>query len=195
MTTRPGAKSTAGFAGLRPLDRGTIVAPVPMIPSVRIVKRAFDIAGAIVGLVITAPLIPFIALSIKLTSSGPVFYRQRRAGELRAHLDSGLEFDEFNMLKFRTMRADAEKATGAVLASVNDDRVTSVGRYLRKSRLDELPQLLNVLLGQMSIVGPRPERPELLRNLARAIPFFEERLRGVRPGITGLAQILSLIHI
>jgi lipopolysaccharide/colanic/teichoic acid biosynthesis glycosyltransferase len=87
------------------------------------------------------------------------------------------------------MRVDAEKLTGAVLASENDPRVTRVGRFLRKSRLDELPQLVNVLLGQMSLVGPRPERPELLVNLALAIPFFEERMRDVKPGLTGLTQV------
>jgi lipopolysaccharide/colanic/teichoic acid biosynthesis glycosyltransferase len=87
------------------------------------------------------------------------------------------------------MRTDAEKFTGAVLASENDPRVTRVGKFLRKTRLDELPQLWNVLRGEMSLVGPRPERPELFRNLMLAIPFFEERMRGVRPGITGFAQI------
>jgi lipopolysaccharide/colanic/teichoic acid biosynthesis glycosyltransferase len=93
------------------------------------------------------------------------------------------------MFKFRTMRPDAEKGTGAVLAGQNDPRVTRVGRFLRKSRFDELPQLFNVLRGEMSLVGPRPERPELLGDLALAIPLFEERMRGVKPGITGLAQV------
>jgi lipopolysaccharide/colanic/teichoic acid biosynthesis glycosyltransferase len=93
------------------------------------------------------------------------------------------------MLKFRSMRVDAEKLTGAILAGENDPRVTRVGRLLRKTRLDELPQLWNVLAGDMSLVGPRPERPELFENLALAIPFFEERMRDCKPGITGLAQI------
>lgn len=164
-----------------------------MLQSVRLAKRAIDIAGSLVGLAITAPVIPVIAAAIRLDSPGPIFYRQRRAGTLR-----GIEqvngsrrflFDEFSMHKFRTMRQDAEKGTGAVLASKDDDRITGVGRFLRKTRLDELPQLLDVLRGAMSLVGPRPERPELITNLAFAIPFFEERMRDVKPGITGLAQV------
>jgi lipopolysaccharide/colanic/teichoic acid biosynthesis glycosyltransferase len=99
------------------------------------------------------------------------------------------KFVEFEMLKFRTMRPDAEKHTGAVLAGENDPRVTRVGRFMRKTRLDELPQLWNVLIGDMSLVGPRPERPELFENLTLAIPFFEERMRDCKPGITGLAQV------
>jgi lipopolysaccharide/colanic/teichoic acid biosynthesis glycosyltransferase len=133
-----------------------------------------------------------IAAAIRLESPGPIFYGQRRAGMLRPRNDQNgrdLVSDEFTMYKFRSMRTDAEKGTGAVLASKNDPRITRVGRFLRKSRLDELPQLWNVLKGEMSLVGPRPERPELLRDLALAIPFFEERMRGVKPGITGLAQI------
>ena len=93
------------------------------------------------------------------------------------------------MLKFRSMRPDAERLTGVVVASKDDPRITKVGKFLRKTRLDELPQFLNVLLGEMSIVGPRPERPELAEQLAMAIPYFEERMRDVKPGITGLAQI------
>ncbi len=164
-----------------------------MLQSVRLAKRAIDIAGSLVGLAIVAPVIPVIAAAIRLDSSGPIFYRQRRAGMLRGvnkvNGSRRFIFDEFSMHKFRTMRQDAEKGTGAVLASKDDDRVTRVGRFLRKTRLDELPQLLDVLRGEMSLVGPRPERPELISNLAFAIPFFEERMRDVKPGITGLAQI------
>jgi len=93
------------------------------------------------------------------------------------------------MLKFRSMRPDAEKFTGVVVASTDDPRITKVGKFLRKTRLDELPQFWNVLVGHMSLVGPRPERPELAEQLAMAIPYFEERMRDVKPGITGLAQI------
>ncbi len=162
-----------------------------MTNTVRTVKRLFDTAAAAVGLVISAPLLPIIAAAIYVDSPGPVLYRQRRAGRLlpsRSPNDTPT-FAEFDMLKFRTMRPDAERVTGAVLAAQNDPRVTRVGRFLRKTRLDELPQLWNVIRGDMSLVGPRPERPELLRNLAAAIPFFEERMRNVKPGITGLAQV------
>jgi lipopolysaccharide/colanic/teichoic acid biosynthesis glycosyltransferase len=161
---------------------------------VKLAKRAIDLAAAVSGIALTVPVLPVIAAAIYLESPGPVIFRQRRAGQLlgveRKH-GGGQEFRfvEFEMLKFRTMRPDAERLTGPVLASENDPRVTKVGRFLRKSRLDELPQLWNVLLGDMSLVGPRPERPELLANLALAIPFFEERMRDVKPGITGLAQV------
>jgi lipopolysaccharide/colanic/teichoic acid biosynthesis glycosyltransferase len=93
------------------------------------------------------------------------------------------------MYKFRTMKPDAEATTGAVIAAEGDSRITRIGAFLRRTRLDELPQLWNVLRGEMSFVGPRPERPELLTDLALAIPFFEERMRGVKPGLTGLAQV------
>ena len=161
--------------------------------SVRVAKRAVDICGSLLGLTVAAPLVPVIAAAIYLDDRGPVFYRQRRAGTLRSvTMESGtkrLHFNEFHMHKFRTMRTDAEKFTGAVVASQDDPRVTRVGRFLRKSRLDEIPQLFEVLRGTMSLVGPRPERPELLENLAFAIPFFEERMRDMKPGITGLAQV------
>jgi lipopolysaccharide/colanic/teichoic acid biosynthesis glycosyltransferase len=164
-----------------------------VLKSVRFAKRAIDIAGAAVGLVLTAPLMPIIAAAIYLESPGPVFFRQRRAGSLKSTSSEGgkksLKFDEFDMHKFRTMIIDAEKHTGVVVAGADDPRITKVGRFLRKSRLDELPQFWDVLRGKMSLVGPRPERPELLENLSYAIPLFEERMRDVKPGITGLAQI------
>ncbi|MCA9678864.1 MAG: sugar transferase [Kofleriaceae bacterium] len=164
-----------------------------MLRSVRFAKRAIDVAGALVGLAVTAPLIPVIAAAIYVDSPGPIFYRQRRAGRLEdARYENGrrrFRFHEFHMHKFRTMRPDAEKLTGAVIAGKDDPRITRVGRFLRKSRLDEVPQFWDVLRGEMSLVGPRPERPELIENLAYAIPFFEERMRDVKPGITGLAQV------
>ena len=160
---------------------------------VKFAKRAIDILGATVGLVLTAPLMPLIAAAIYIDSPGRVLFRQRRAGSLKSvTLKNGVrtyEFDEFEMHKFRTMIPDAEKFTGVVVAGADDPRITKVGKFLRKSRLDELPQFWDVLRGEMSLVGPRPERPELIENLAYAIPFFEERMRDVKPGITGLAQI------
>lgn len=164
-----------------------------MIPSVRIAKRAIDILGSALGLAAAAPLLPVIAVAIYVDDPGPIIYRQRRAGMLKGFDErDGYAFpvfEEFEMFKFRSMRVDAEKFTGAVLAAENDPRITRIGRILRKTRLDELPQLMNILKGQMSLVGPRPERPELLVNLAMAIPFFEERMRDVKPGVTGLAQV------
>jgi lipopolysaccharide/colanic/teichoic acid biosynthesis glycosyltransferase len=152
--------------------------------SIRLAKRTMDIIVALLALIITLPLWPLIALAIKLDSPGPVLFRQLRiglAGTDRVVL--------FSMLKFRSMRADAEKQTGAVWAQQRDPRITRVGAFLRKSRLDEIPQLINVLRGDMALVGPRPERPGFYQKLDHAIPFFAERTGGIRPGITGLAQV------
>jgi len=164
-----------------------------MLRSVRIAKRAIDVIGAAFGLAVAAPLVPLIAAAFYLDSPGPILFRQRRAGSLRKISNENgvkkLQFDEFDMHKFRTMIPDAEAKTGVVVAAGDDPRITRVGRFLRKSRLDELPQFWDVLRGKMSLVGPRPERPELLQNLSYAIPLFEERMRDVKPGITGLAQI------
>ncbi|HVV50909.1 MAG TPA: sugar transferase [Polyangia bacterium] len=166
-----------------------------MVRSVRVAKRLIDVVGSVLGLAITLPFFPLIAAAVYIDSPGDIFIRQRRAGQLgRASDDQedGIprpKFREFFMLKFRSMRPDAEKLTGPVLATENDPRITRVGRVLRKTRLDELPQFINVFLGDMSIVGPRPERPELAEQLASAIPYFEERMRDVKPGITGLAQV------
>ncbi len=161
-----------------------------MQASVRFAKRVFDVAASAVGIALAAPMVPVIAAAVYVDDPGPILYKQRRAGRLIGFDATSLPvFEQFDMYKFRSMRVDAEKFTGAVLASEGDPRVTRVGKFLRKSRLDELPQLVNVFLGQMSLVGPRPERPELLVNLAMAIPFFEERMRDVKPGLTGLAQV------
>ncbi len=164
-----------------------------VLRSVAFTKRAIDVVGSLVGLALFAPLAPVIAAAIYVDSPGPIFYRQRRAGRLEnTSVENGrrrFKFHEFSMHKFRTMKTDAEAGTGAVIAGADDPRVTRVGRFLRKSRLDEIPQFWDVLRGEMSLVGPRPERPELIENLAYAIPFFEERMRDVKPGITGLAQV------
>src|SRR5260221_12666177 len=123
---------------------------------------------------------PFIAAAIYLESPGPVLFRQRRAGSLKSVETKGgvkkLAFNEFEMHKFRTMIMNAEAKTGVVVAGADDPRITKVGKFLRKSRLDELPQFWDVLRGKMSLVGPRPERPELLKDLSYAIPLFEERM-------------------
>ena len=160
---------------------------------VRFTKRAIDVVGAGVGLLLTAPFLPVIAAAIYFDSPGPILFKQKRAGKLLGASNHNgvrrIQFAEFYMHKFRTMRPDAEKYTGPVLAAEEDPRITRVGRFLRKTRLDELPQLWDVLRGSMSMVGPRPERPELLQQLAFAIPLFEERMRDVKPGITGLAQV------
>lgn len=153
-------------------------------PMVSVMKRGGDIIGAGTLLVLFAPFFPLIALAIKLESPGPALFRQLRVG--RTH-ESHTEL--FMMIKFRSMRADAEKASGAVWAGKNDNRITTVGKILRKTRLDELPQLINVLRGDMSLVGPRPERPSFCGKLEQAIPFYIERTWGLRPGITGLAQV------
>jgi lipopolysaccharide/colanic/teichoic acid biosynthesis glycosyltransferase len=158
--------------------------------AVRIAKRLSDVVLASIGLLALVVIFPVLALVIYLDSPGPILFKQRRAGRLQdGARGARCSFVEFEMLKFRTMCPDAEKFTGAVLATESDPRVTGVGRLLRRTRLDELPQLWNVLRGEMSLVGPRPERPELLENLALAIPFFEERMRDLKPGITGFAQV------
>jgi sugar transferase (PEP-CTERM system associated) len=143
------------------------------------VQIFYSLVVSLIALVLTAPLLLLTALLVKLTSKGPILYRQRRVG-LGGRL--------FTVYKFRSMYVDAEASTGAVWAVKDDPRITPVGKWLRKLRLDELPQLWNVVRGDMSIVGPRPERPEFVELLAQQIPYYRQRL-AVKPGITGWAQI------
>ncbi len=143
------------------------------------VKRCVDILVSLVGLVLASPIIVLTVVLIRLDSRGPIFFRQPRSGQ------GGVPF---KVLKFRTMRADAESGTGPVWAKANDDRVTRIGRILRVTRIDEIPQMLNVLAGQMSFVGPRPERPFFVEELSRLVEFYPLRLT-VKPGLTGWAQV------
>jgi lipopolysaccharide/colanic/teichoic acid biosynthesis glycosyltransferase len=169
-------------------------------------KRAIDITGAMVGLILTAPFFVILPIIIKLDSSGPVFYRQARIGFNRRRVNrrtengsslgraardrrrQDLKGKPFNVFKFRTMVADAEKKCGPVWATQNDPRITRLGHLLRKSRLDEIPQFVNILVGQMSLVGPRPERPMFIEELSSQVENYDRRL-DVKPGLTGLAQI------
>lgn len=145
----------------------------------RCAKRALDVAVASTALLLTAPLWIVVAALIWLEDGGSVFYRQTRVGR---------EEQLFSIYKFRTMREDAEARTGPVFSTQNDDRTTRIGRFLRATRLDELPQLYNVLKGEMSIVGPRPERPVFVEKFKREIPGYSAR-HAVKPGITGAAQV------
>jgi lipopolysaccharide/colanic/teichoic acid biosynthesis glycosyltransferase len=144
-------------------------------------KRGVDITGSSILLFMLAPAFLAVAIAIKLTSPGPVFFRQNR-------LTQGGRI--FTLIKFRSMSVDAESSTGATFAQKSDPRVTPVGTFLRRTRLDELPQLINVLRGDMSLIGPRPERPEIADQLSKRISRFPVRLRA-KAGLTGLAQVIQ----
>lgn len=145
-----------------------------------ILKRIFDIVLSVILLAITVIFLPIIGLAVKLSSKGPIFFIQTRTGK---------QGKNFRTIKFRTMVTDAEK-NGAQWAAKNDPRITPLGRFMRKTRIDELPQLINIIKGDMSLIGPRPERPEFIEELETQIPFYKERLL-VRPGLSGWAQVFG----
>lgn len=186
--------ATANGQAARPFDDGWS----PMLsPAEERAIRVLNVAVAVFGLIAFLPLGVLIALTIKLTSRGPVFYTQTRIGLDRrtqpARATTPKRFKNlggkpFKIYKFRTMRVDAEHGTGAVWARKHDPRVTSIGGVLRQYRLDEIPQLWNVIRGEMSVVGPRPERPSIFTELREKIPNYKYRQRAL-PGITGYAQI------
>lgn len=170
-------------------------------------KRLLDFAGAAIGLALLSFIFLILSLLIKLDSKGPVFYYQIRIGRNRrrksrrtltaeTRIDrryndrrkQDLHGQPFVIYKFRTMREDAEKKCGPVWATDNDPRITTVGKFLRETHLDELPQLLNILRGEMSFVGPRPERPHFVSQFSHQIPDYTKRLK-MKPGLTGLAQV------
>ena len=173
----------------------------------QIIKRSMDICGAMIGLTLSSILFLIVPILIKLDSPGPVFYVQKRIGLNRRRKERRQDFlkvkkerrnsdrrrinlygKPFSLYKFRTMRDGAEKKSGPIWASPNDPRVTKVGKILRATNIDELPQLFNILKGDMSLVGPRPERPSFVSEFVKRIPDYSERLT-VKPGLTGKAQV------
>ena len=161
------------WAVVLPIGGQSALNPYPLL------KRVMDGVLSVIGLLIFVLLLPVIALVMWLDSPGPIFYRQERVG---------LNGEVFQVIKLRTMIPDAEAKTGAVFAQENDPRITRIGRFMRKTRLDEVPQLWNVLKGDMSLIGPRPERPQHIERLQQSIPFYRTR-HIIRPGVTGWAQV------
>ena len=171
-------------------------------PFERFFKRAFDFLASSLGLLLLLPVCLLIAIAVKLDTQGPIFYTQERVGINRRRLRRGeapplperRKADcygrPFRIYKFRSMVTDAERNTGPVWASARDSRITRVGRFLRRTRLDETPQLWNVMRGDMSLVGPRPERPTFVQSLSVTLPDYPKRCSAM-PGITGLAQVKS----
>jgi len=162
--------------------------------SVALTKRLMDILISLAALILFSPFLLLFAVAIKVDSKGPVFYKQKRAKRCMSYnfLESCRpehERDVFSIYKFRTMCKDAETQSGAVNATKNDPRVTRVGKFLRSTRIDEIPNFFNVLAGHMSVVGPRADRIEIMEGVEDVFPYIWDRTRFVKPGITGLAQI------
>lgn len=194
-----GGEAARAIELVRDDDRRVAALPIEIQPRSRseILNRAVNILIAVIALVVLSPVIVLVALAIRLTSRGPVVYSQTRVGldRRRGRIDALYDRRKqdiggriFTIYKFRSMYVDAERESGAVWATKHDPRVTPVGRFLRRTRLDELPQLVNVIKGDMNIVGPRPERPSIFARLREDITEYPLRQRA-RPGITGWAQI------
>jgi lipopolysaccharide/colanic/teichoic acid biosynthesis glycosyltransferase len=194
-----GVDAPMGIEVVRRADRRIAPAVPTAVPRDRseVANRVVNIVLASLALVVLSPIIVLVAIAVKLTSKGPAVYSQTRVGLDRRATPVDALYDRrkqdcggmiFTIYKFRTMRADAERNSGAVWATRNDPRVTKLGRILRRTRLDELPQLVNVIRGDMNIVGPRPERPSIFVRLREDLPTYRLRQRA-RPGITGWAQI------
>jgi lipopolysaccharide/colanic/teichoic acid biosynthesis glycosyltransferase len=196
-----GGEDTVGWGVQRPVD-SSLFETVSSRPLTDLLLRAVNVAVAGVSLLVLSPLILLIAIAIKLDSPGPILFRQLRVGLDRREFERGVTGDApysgrrgvdiggrpFTIYKFRTMHVDAEKETGPVWAARDDDRITRAGRMLRRYRLDEIPQFLNVVRGEMAVVGPRPERPVFVTHLREHLEHYRLRHR-VPPGITGWAQV------
>jgi len=173
------------------------------------IKKSLDLSLAAIGLILASPLLILVAILIKITSPGPIFYTQSRIGVNRRRRDNRVYSASMNkerrsrdrrrennygrpfrVIKFRTMVNNAEAKSGPVWATKNDARITPLGKFLRKTRIDEIPQMINVMKGEMSMVGPRPERPKFVKDLSEKVPEYTERLN-VKPGITGQAQVTN----
>jgi lipopolysaccharide/colanic/teichoic acid biosynthesis glycosyltransferase len=190
-------RSSARLRLIEPAPRPVVFVARELSPVHEAARRLLNIVAALAGLALALPIMLIVAIAVKATSRGPIIYTQVRVGQDRrrrmvrlgdARRANDIGGRPFRIYKFRTMRVDAEKTSGAVWASQNDPRLSPIGGFLRKYRLDELPQLVNVLMGDMNIVGPRPERPSIFQELSRTIPQYEAR-QLVKPGITGLAQV------